>query len=311
MRIYQHLLTNNIMKKINVAELLKDCPNGTELYSPLCGRCVFDRLNMGTIICKKQNTQEITFTSEGYYMIPVFDNCECVLFPSKDQRDWSKFQRPFKDGDIVVTKTSHNFIFYSIYQGVENREVLTYVDYYLGSNKLIFNTTFHSLCFTDEIVEQRLATEEEKEKLFDAIKANGYKWNPETKTPEALIEPKFKVGDKIRHKAHIIKGNTVTEIKDTHYILDDELALPFINQDNYELVPNKFDITTLKPFDKVLVRDNNKQKWTVDLFSFYDKDLVYTYACVGHYVNQCIPYEGNEHLLGKTDDCDEYYKTWE
>ena len=74
---------------------------------------------------------------------------------------------------------------------------------------------------------------------------------------------------------------------------------------------NKFGITTLKPFDKVLVRDNNKQKWTVDLFSFYDKDLVYIYACVGHYANQCIPYEDNEHLLGTTDDCDEYYKTWE
>ena len=79
--------------KINIAELLKDCPKGMELYSPLCGKCVFDRLNMGTIICKKQNTQEITFTSEGYYMLPVFDDCECMIFPSKDQRDWSKFQR--------------------------------------------------------------------------------------------------------------------------------------------------------------------------------------------------------------------------
>lgn len=103
--------------------------------------------------------------------------------------------------------------------------------------------------------------QEEKQKLFDTIKSNGYKWNPETKTLEKLIT-------------------------------------------------NKFDIATLKPFDKVLVRDNDKQKWTVDFFSFYDKDLVYTYACVGHYVNQCIPYEGNEHLLGKTDGCDEYYKTW-
>lgn len=90
-------------KKINIAELLKDCPKGMELYSPLCGKCIFDRLNMGTIICKKQNTQEITFTSEGYYMLPVFDNCECMIFPSKDQRDWSKFQRPFKDGDVVAT----------------------------------------------------------------------------------------------------------------------------------------------------------------------------------------------------------------
>ena len=71
-----------------------------ELYSPLCGKCVFDRLNFGTIICKKQNTQEITFTSEGYYMIPVFDNCECMIFPSKDQRDWSKFEPPYKFKDV-------------------------------------------------------------------------------------------------------------------------------------------------------------------------------------------------------------------
>ena len=42
--------------KINIAELLKDCPKGMELYSPLCGKCVYDRLNFGTIICKKQNT---------------------------------------------------------------------------------------------------------------------------------------------------------------------------------------------------------------------------------------------------------------
>lgn len=89
-------------KKINISELLKDCPSGMELYSPLCGTCVFDRLNMGTIICKKQNTEEITFTSEGYYMLPVFDDCECMLFPSKDQRDWNEFQGHFKDGDIIV-----------------------------------------------------------------------------------------------------------------------------------------------------------------------------------------------------------------
>jgi hypothetical protein len=50
------------MEKINIAEILECCPKGMELYNPLCGKCVFDRLNMGTIICRKQNTQEITFT---------------------------------------------------------------------------------------------------------------------------------------------------------------------------------------------------------------------------------------------------------
>jgi hypothetical protein len=156
----------------------------------------------------------------------------------------------------------------------------------------------------------RLATEEEKEKLFDAIKSNGYKWNAETKTLEKL--PKFKEGDRIRHKSEKFRDErTIISCGKSGYWTSINDWIDYENQDDWELVPNKFDITTLKPFDKVLVRDNNEQKWTVDLFSFYDKDLVYKYVCVGHYVNQCIPYEDNKHLLGTTDDCDEYYKTWE
>lgn len=160
------------MEKLNIAELLEDCPKGMELYSPLCGKCVFDRVNFGTIICKKQNTQEITFTSKGYYMLPVFDDCECMIFPSKDQRDWSKFE---------VTKP-------------------------------------------------------------------------------------------------------------------------------------KFDITTLKPFDKVLVRHNKDNQWCGSFFSHIDDDFhshCYKYVTItGKSYPRCIPYEGNEHLLGTTNDCDEYFKNW-
>jgi hypothetical protein len=78
---------------------------------------------------------------------------------------------------------------------------------------------------------------------------------------------------------------------------------------DYELVSRKFDISTLKPFDKVLVRDTKEQVWVADLFShMVNRPLGgYTFACVGHYPSQCIPYEGNEHLLGTTDDCDEYF----
>lgn len=134
----------------------------------------------------------------------------------------------------------------------------------------------------------------------------------ETKTLEKLvIKPKFKVGDKIRHKIN----NDIYEISavyDGFYgLVDYAFMLNMKYQDDYELVQNKFDVTTLKPFDKVLVRDDNTQRWTADLFSFYDGSIVNPYSCIGHYTNQCIPYECNEHLLGTTDDCDDFYKTWE
>ena len=85
-----------------------------------------------------------------------------------------------------------------------------------------------------------------------------------------------------------------------------------ITDQKHNYTETLIDISTLKAYDKVLVRDTNEQVWVADLFSHVlDRPLGgYTFACVGHYPYQCIPYEGNEHLLGKCDDCDEYYKNW-
>ena len=59
----------------------------------------------------------------------------------------------------------------------------------------------------------------------------------------------------------------------------------------------------MKPFDKVLVRDETLSKWRVNLFGYKDEDGYYN--CV--YANwiYCIPYEGNEHLLGTTKDVED------
>jgi hypothetical protein len=149
--------------------------------------------------------------------------------------------------------------------------------------------------------------------LFDAIKSHGYVWDAENKTSEMLIKPKFKVGDKIVKKGDISVTILISEVDDECYYSTTEGSiglLPIAEQDDWELVPNKFNTTTLKAFDKVLVRDTNTQKWTADVFSFFDKTHVYPYVCVGHYTNQCIPYFGNEHLLGTTNDCDNFFKTW-
>lgn len=56
----------------------------------------------------------------------------------------------------------------------------------------------------------------------------------------------------------------------------------------------------LKPFDKVLVRDFENQAWATSFFGFKDADLYF--CCNGRSYQQCIPYIGNEHLLGTTKD---------
>lgn len=388
--------------KINVAELLKDSPSGTELDCTMYEDVYFDYIDeLCNIYCYIKNEDfrtSIMFNRHGRPNSNV--KSKCVIFP-KGKTTWEGFVPPsqFKDGDVVALGSND------------------------GAQLFIFKEYIHhdyAKCYMmldrDESIDfgikdyhvARLATEEEKQKLFDTIKANGYRWNAETKTLEKLIEPKFKVGDWIVTPSNkvlqitSIEGTryrfnnesryweiyycdkechlwTMQDAKDgdvlvcdngnnkTIYLfkeqrglsnianayfqilnMNNELRLMFNKAADFNLntkpatkeqrdllfqkmkeagyewdadkkelkkveqnPTNKFDITTLKPFDKVLVRDNNEQKWTVDLFSFYDKDLVYKYVCVGHYVNQCIPYGGNEHLLGTTDDCDEYYKTWE
>ena len=94
---------------MNIAEILKDCPIGTKLWSPLCGDC-----NLYTVACdgtypivvNTETGQVRTFTSEGKYL--RYEGGECLLFPSKENRDWTLFrpqQEPrFKPYDRVLVR---------------------------------------------------------------------------------------------------------------------------------------------------------------------------------------------------------------
>ena len=287
------------MEKINIAELLRDCPSGMELDCAVYEDVYFDYVDgLNIIHCYIQYERHKISITFNQYGTPNSDiKSKCVIFP-KGKTTWGGFVPPyqFKDGDIIYNQgIKATAIFYK--QTDDN----TISHCFLNVLKELKISHYHSKLLYD----WRLATEEEKAKLFQAIKDNGYRWNEETKTLEKLIEPIFKVGDRIRHKTHIRQENAVTEIKDTHYILDDELALPFISQNEYELVPNKFDISNLKPFDKVLVRDFDNETWEINFFSrLLDGKH---FKCFELSYVQCIPYEGNEHLLGTTNDCDDYF----
>ena len=425
------------MEKINIAELLKDCPSGMELDCTIVDGLYFDKVTENnTIKCYSKRFYESTstcnsicFYSDGSYLNHT--KAKCVIFP-KGKTTWEGFQRPFKDGDIVAFDTEKGAQLFIFKEYIHNNDYAKCVKCYmmLGCGGEI---DFES----DGYYVERLATEEEKEKLFDAIKANGYKWNAETKTLEKLediedkgnisdgyhtfnelyeyrllynasmfnelakqglydvhksklhsdgtipfgddnwfivqaelptgqisnhyemkdwdlfqvpikekanqydghtpqdvakrlrdfltleklIEPKFKVGDSIQ-SIRVNLGNiyNVIEVKESSYVVNknnenSNFHIDFDIQDDWELVPNKFDVTTLKPFDsKVLVRDKNTEEWRGHFFSHYDSNSDKPYVCIGveglNEYKQCIPYEGNEHLFGTTNDCDEFYKTW-
>lgn len=142
---------------MNVAEILKNCPKYTNLYSSICGEVKLLRVDKYSITCMADFGTEEYFQVDGKYMAR-YPDAECVLFPSKNQRDWSKF-----------------------------------------------------------------------------------------------------------------------------------------------VVPGQETKTQFKPFDKVLVRDSDYCNWVCDIFSHLEGMEDCNFACIGTWWRQCIPYEGNEHLLGTTN----------
>jgi hypothetical protein len=89
-------------------------------------------------------------------------------------------------------------------------------------------------------------------------------------------------------------------------------VLPIKEQDDWILIPNKFDPKTLEHFNKVLVRQYDVSAWCTDFYSYYDEVNDYA-VCTGdvHY-DYCIPYnEDTKHLVGKTEDAPEFYRYWE
>lgn len=240
--------------RINLVEILKDCPAGTPLYSLIHGEVEFCNIVTGSgfpiAVVTKRNCYP-SFTSDGRYLGDGLDG-ECILFPSKENRDWSKFQRPFKDGDII-TCTNSCCTFTSIFkERTIEKSFIRYCTFILEDNEFKVGICLSDFC------NPRFATEVEKQKLFKAIKEHGYKWNAETKTLEKLIEPKFKVGDKIQHKNGYSLDVSILKINADCYtvkdFMGDQITIDFTHQDNYELVPDKFDLNTLKPFKSSVLK---------------------------------------------------------
>ena len=98
-------------ENIDLTKILKDCPKYTKLYCSLYGEVLFRNINENNveypvIVYSSFYDSVISFTREGRYANTLG---ECILFPSKDQRDWSKFTAPRYKRDIFDLKTLQQY----------------------------------------------------------------------------------------------------------------------------------------------------------------------------------------------------------
>lgn len=163
---------------MNIAEILKYCNKGTKLYSTIFGDVYFQRVRSNKDLIEVTSDCDVSheFFPNGSYSLQG----ECVLFPSKTQRDWSKFRLSIKKGDIMMLENgTRPFIFRKYLKDSTGIEGFI-SDFYCGitkSNELEIKTTNNPYWTMDFIIP---ASEEAKKELFDKIAESGYKWNADT-----------------------------------------------------------------------------------------------------------------------------------
>lgn len=230
--------------KINIAEILKDFLKGMKLYSPIYDKVELLGVNSDSVYPIMTATsigRMSSFTSDGL-RYESYPSAECLLFPSREMRDWTKF---FKRGDVVYSKAGN---ISAIFEGWVNDN---YTEFNTTINFYVADASYgkEEVCDTDCFV--KASDEERAVFIANAEKHYNGKYNPDTLQVEP-VKPKC----------------------------------PF------------------KPFDKVLVRDNEDSEWYANYFSHYheyDQDYP-SYVCIDACYRYCIPYnEHTAHLLGTTD----------
>lgn len=255
----------------------------------------------------------------------LYDDGECVVFPSKEMRDWSKFQ--WKKGDVLVSNDGGTEVIFD--KWYDDTYTNFYSKHYLNSedeNNIKYNEAF--LCTTERY---SLVDKDTAQTYINTIeKRLGGKLNLETLEIEKQLE--FKDGDivvygksaaicrkfykhtlcfyvSLNEMVGLLFDDEVESSEEYRFATEEEKKQLFSalekegkrwDSDKKAIVDLKPKVE-LKPFDKVLVRDFGSQAWQVSLFSYKDSDSYY--CCNGCGWNQCIPYnEKTAHLLGTTGE---------
>lgn len=331
--------------KINIAEILKNKPQGTKLYNLLYNIDIeLDTIvTIGTktiVWCTdKIDNNDVChrFYSE-FGTIEGYPDGLQILLPSKEMRDWNKFA--WKKGDVLISNDGKKEVFfngftddtYALFKAKHGFEVLS-------DGNTIYLADEDGIATSDYTLE----TEEAAKTYINTIEERlGGKLNRETLEVEKA-QPEFKDADIAfadygnRQDVFIVSDKTeLSEGYNSFISLDlSNLTLimgyrrSFFKKDLCKLrlateeeKQQLFDALAkegkrwdaekkqivdlkpkveLKPFDKVLVRNDKEDQWSANIFSYQVRDNMY--YCLGEcYWIYCIPYEGNEHLLGTTDN---------
>lgn len=307
--------------KINIAEILKDKPKGIRLYSPIFCDCTFSFIQGVTdAICVIANDNREFFDYKGLYS-PMG---ECLLFPSKEMRDWSKFS--WKKGDLLINSCGFQCIFkewasndYTKFNGCYSNSKDGYEDV-SNAKTAKFDKLDNNIAYGYvREIERKLGGKLNRETL-EIEKAQSFK-DGDVITIMPHIGDKliylFKAEDDEKYYGHaFLDGNIAIVNEDSYCYKDFCTAHPSTDEEKQQLFDalakkgkawdaEKKQIVDLKPkwtpkpFDKVLVRDEPYGSWEPALFwKRVDVQDLHPYMVIGgKRYRFCEPYESNEYFL--------------
>ena len=328
-------------EKINIAEILKDKKEGIILYSPIFGECSFCYVREDTndICVKKHNGVKEFFDSKGLYS----NLGEVMLFPSKEMRDWSKFFKKgdvlvYIDGKCKIIFDKFDDDKYTSFIGKhylesygKDGELQDYEEIHCGSTvkytkeseeaaQTYINTIEERLCGKLNIetleIEKQTEFKDGDIVVTDAVPSMFYskcifilKGDLNTGESRANSYVFFNISN--NHISYDVL-DTIERDRNIHLATDSEKqqlfsALEKEGKDwdsEHKMIVDIKKEHKFKPFEKVLVRDSYDDVWRASFFSHIkENDGRYVTTCLTW--KFCIPYEGNEHLLGTTNNVEE------
>ena len=210
------------MNEIDLTKILKDCPKGTKLYTTVYGEVTFDKINNKRPdypINVKPDIGYINLTKEGRYTNKT--NADCILFPSKEQRDWSKFTAPWYKKEQVSSLTNERTWLYLV------SDVLTWKD---GIGQYLDDPRVQEIA-------KRLCDKYAQKLYNPSVLSNSSNTGKDEQKSADKVESKFKVGD------WVVRGDIIAQILDIqeqYYVgLDingkDFVSSRFLNDDKIHL----------------------------------------------------------------------------
>lgn len=315
-------------QNINISEILKDKPVGLKFYSNTFGYISFNGVHKDKVYFFSEDTNAHSVKPNG----KMCDGGECIIFPSKEMRDWEKFS--WKKGDVLVSKDREVHI---IFEKFEDDAFTKF-----RGKHYLWNECYNEEVFQMETSVFEKASDDDAQTYINNInKCFGGKLNRETLEIEKPAKLTFEVGKLYVFREEDEDGeltiigkligkneseDTLTfgnqyEIENEKFVTDQTFDLRIsVNKELREATENEVELFNkhyaiwkkekeakeqpdFKPFDKVLVRCGEKFKW---LPAFFVRDRGDDFAARYNVLplhsgkaadfTSCIPFEGHENI---------------